>query len=114
MTMQTKTWVSEEIETFLDDQAKVFVFRWVPNHMVHGGHRDEHPTFEEWLDEMRQAGQGLENPDVATREHYESVRTGVDGHRNATPEEIAERLAVLRREADQAEAKIKHLEQVKP
>ena len=91
-------WAEETIEAWLDEKGLVYVFRWVPEFAPFGGHREDHPSHDEWLDDMKAAGQGLDGPMVSYRQVYDAPHYGVGGHRPMTPEERDERIADLDRQ----------------
>lgn len=101
MTDAVVTWEEEKIETWLPEKGLVYVRRWVPDFAPYGGRRNgEHPSFEQWLDDMRAAGADLEGPTIASWEWYDMTRYGVAGHRPWTHEERAQYAAQLAKEIE--------------
>lgn len=103
---EQQTWHEEQIESWHAGRRTAFVFRWVPDYAPFGGRRQEHPTYEEWIEDMRGASAGLDGPAVTHREVYDSVQYGVSGHRPMTAEEVADRAADLIRDVAAKQAEI--------
>jgi hypothetical protein len=99
MTEQVVTWIEERITTWLPEKGLVHVFRWVPDYAPYGSRRDpNHPTFDEWLEDMRGAAVGLEGAMPSTETSYDTERIGVSGHRPMTDEERGRHAEDLDRE----------------
>lgn len=102
-----QTWAEETIEHWLPEKGLVYVFRWVPDYAPYDGHRNGvHPTFEEWLDDLRGAVVGLTDPGPRVRQVYEQEQIGVAGHRPMTPDERAEHIEALAAEIRRCERQL--------
>ena len=89
----SKTWAEETIEHWLPEKGQVYVFRYVPQYAYPGDTRREgQPTFDDWLDDMRAAANGLEGPMAGVQRIYGDDHFGVTGHRPMTADERAERI----------------------